>query len=82
MEGQSHIFECQVRGNPRPTVTWFKETSFIKSSEALEIVSDEDTYKLIIKQVILEDTGMYTVVAKNNSGFATCSAEIFVEGKY
>lgn len=79
-EGQSYTFQCQISGTPRPTVTWFKHTSFIKSSEDIEIIYEEDICKLIIKETYLEDSGTYTVVAKNPAGFATCSADLFIEG--
>jgi hypothetical protein len=79
--GESITFECQVEGNPRPTITWFKQSSIIKANEEIQIFYDEDnTAKLIIKEVFPDDAGTYIVVAKNVMGSVSYSAELVVEG--
>ncbi|XP_054706308.1 titin-like isoform X2 [Uloborus diversus] len=80
LDGQTAEISCQVSGNPRPTITWFKQTQIIKPSEEFQIFYDEDNVTtLVIREVFPEDAGTYTVVAKNAAGFASCSAELVVE---
>merc|ERR1719187_459413 len=42
--------------------------------------SDDNTATLVIKEVFPEDAGMFTCVAKNELGYASCSADLVVEG--
>ncbi|KAK8788814.1 hypothetical protein V5799_021408 [Amblyomma americanum] len=79
-KGQPATFKCTVQGNPRPYVTWFKQTRIIKSTTEFEIYYDEDNVStLVINEVFPEDAGTYTVVAKNPAGFASCSADLTVQ---
>ena len=78
-DGNAARFECSVRGNPIPVVTWFRESSMIEPSEEFEQIYRADTLcSLTIKEVYPEDTGRYTVVAKNVAGVTMCAAELFV----
>ena len=72
-----------MEGNPRPTITWFKESTILRSNEQVQIFYDEDnTAKLIIKEVFPEDSGKYTVVAKNKIGSKTYTVDLTVDGIY
>lgn len=74
---------AQVTGNPRPTITWFKQTQILKNTEEFTIYYDEsNTTTLYIKESFPEDSGTYTVVAKNLAGFTSCSAELTVEAPF
>lgn len=80
--GETATFECQVEGNPRPTVTWFRHSTIIKTSERIQIFYDEDnTAKLVIKETYPEDSGRYTVVAKNAIGSKSYTVDLNVDGK-
>ncbi|GBN94600.1 Titin, partial [Araneus ventricosus] len=80
LDGQTVELTCQVSGNPRPTITWFKQTQIIKPSMEFQIFYDDDNVTtLIIREVFPEDAGTYTVVAKNAAGFSSTSAELVVE---
>ncbi|KAL3275188.1 hypothetical protein HHI36_019957, partial [Cryptolaemus montrouzieri] len=79
-DGDTVQFQCQVEGVPRPQITWFRQTAIIKHSEDFQIYYDEDNVAtLIIKEVFSEDTGSFTCVAKNSSGFASTTTELIVE---
>ena len=79
--GETVTFECQVEGNPRPTITWFKHSSILKASDQIQIFYDEDnTAKLIIRDVYPEDCGKYTVVAKNIVGSKAYTVDLNVDG--
>ncbi|KAJ8898143.1 hypothetical protein PR048_003503 [Dryococelus australis] len=79
-DGTTVQFECQVEGNSRPLITWFKQTAIILPSQDFQMYYDEDNVAtLIISELFPEDTGLYTCVAKNNAGFASSSTELIVE---
>ena len=81
-DGSMARFECSVTGNPRPGITWFRESSKLTPSEDFRMFYDDDNQcALVIKEIFPEDTGHYTMVAKNVGGTASSSADLFVEGK-
>ncbi|XP_066957175.1 titin-like [Macrobrachium rosenbergii] len=80
-DGQEAQFVCKIQGSPRPNITWFRQTAIIKPSEEFQIFySDDNTATLIIKEVFPEDAGLFTCVAKNETGYSSSSAELVVEG--
>jgi hypothetical protein len=36
-DGTTVQFECQIEGNPRPQITWFKETAIILPSQDFQV---------------------------------------------
>uniref|UniRef100_A0A8D8SBW9 Titin n=1 Tax=Cacopsylla melanoneura TaxID=428564 RepID=A0A8D8SBW9_9HEMI len=79
-DGSTVQFECQVEGNPRPLITWFRQTAVIKPSEEFQIFYDSDNVAtLIIREVFPEDAGTFTCVAKNSAGFASTSTQLTVD---
>ncbi|KAG8287915.1 hypothetical protein J6590_027253 [Homalodisca vitripennis] len=79
-DGATVQFECQVEGNPRPQITWFRQTAIIKPSQDFQIFYDDDNVAtLIIREVFPEDAGTFTCVAKNAAGFASSTTELLVE---
>lgn len=36
-DGATVQFECQVEGNPRPQITWFRQTAIIKPSQDFQV---------------------------------------------
>ncbi|KAK7082946.1 hypothetical protein SK128_021397 [Halocaridina rubra] len=80
-DGQEAQFVCKIQGTPRPNVTWFRQTAIIKPSDEFQVFySDDNTATLVIKEVFPEDAGMFTCVAKNETGYSFTSAELVVEG--
>ena len=76
--------ECRVTGRPPPVICWFRDSVRIEPApDFLQFYDEEDAVcSLVIREVFPEDTGRYTVVAKNPAGTASCSAELVVlEGK-
>ncbi|CAH1395279.1 unnamed protein product [Nezara viridula] len=79
-DGATVQFECKVVGNPRPQITWFRQTAIIKPSHDFQIFYDDDNVAtLIISEVFPEDAGTFTCVAKNAAGFASSTTELVVE---
>lgn len=80
-DGEPVRFECTIVGNPRPNIVWFHNMKVIRPSpEFLQFYdTDDNVCSLALREAFPEDTGLYTVVAKNAYGVATCSAELTVK---
>lgn len=70
-------FHYKVTGEPKPDVQWFKGAFQIQVSRNCLIVANPDGSGLMtVKNVKLEDAGLYTCKASNSFGEASCSAEL------
>lgn len=80
LDGEPARLECSVDGNPKPNIAWFRDATLIQPSpDFMQFYDVDNLCTLVIKEVFPEDTGRYTVVAKNALGTATCTAELLVE---
>ena len=70
-------FQCDVKGNPTPQVTWLKKNSSL--SDDKRIVQSRDA--LMIKDVTSQDGGVYTCKAENILGMVTSLATLAVQGE-
>lgn len=71
-------FQCEVRGNPEPQVTWLKQNfNPLVNKRIVQIAGG-----LVITNVTQKDEGMYTCVAKNIFGETRSSASLTVQGKH
>ncbi|XP_033111500.1 titin-like [Anneissia japonica] len=71
--------KCCVEGYPTPIVAWYRQSTLIPESPDFEVRYDGKVCTLTIKDVLPEDSGKYTCVAKNQVGAASSSAELLVE---
>lgn len=56
----------QIQASPAPDVKWFKDGQQIEESERISFRKEEnDMYTLVIKDAVLDDSGSYSVSAKN-----------------
>ena len=78
-EHESARFEVEFEGDPNPAVTWFREDFPIKNSSEFQIHNFGSKSVLIIRQVLMEDSGIFAAVAENRGGAAKCSANLVVE---
>lgn len=76
LENTRVLLDCTV-SNPRCSIRWYKGCNVILPSEHFEICSEGCYRKLVIQEVTLEDTGMYSVQVGEN----TSSARLTVEGE-
>lgn len=74
-------FEVEFDGDPVPTIKWFREDFPITNSKDLQIHTFGTKSVLVIRQVFMEDSGVFSVVAENRGGKAKCSANLVVEEK-
>jgi titin len=82
VEEKTAEFVVRVVGYPEPTIEWMKGGKKIRSDGRFHAkTTDKHTYKLIIKNVTLEDLGTYKCVASNEAGRVQCSARLEVTEK-
>ncbi|GLH07319.1 LOW QUALITY PROTEIN: Titin [Gryllus bimaculatus] len=72
-------FEVEFDGDPLPTVKWYRENFPIVSSADLQVHTFSTKSVLILRQVFMEDSGVFSVIAENRGGTAKCSANLVVE---
>lgn len=78
-ENEQAKFEVEFDGEPMPTVKWYRENFPIKSSPDLQIHTFSGKSVLIIRQVFVEDSAVFSCIAENRGGTAKCSANLVVE---
>ena len=78
-ENEPAKFEVEFDGDPLPTVKWFREDFPITSSPDLKIYTFSTKSILQMRQVFLEDSGVFSVIAENRGGTAKCSANLVVQ---
>ena len=77
-ESATASFQCEVQGNPEPKVTWLKQNSNVTADK--RVVPSRSG--LMITDVMSQDAGRYTCVARNILGEVTSSASLSVQGEY
>ncbi|XP_026832432.1 titin isoform X1 [Drosophila erecta] len=78
-ENEQAKFEVEFDGEPNPTVKWYRESFPIQNSPDLQIHTFSGKSILIIRQVFVEDSAVFSCVAENRGGTAKCSANLVVE---
>jgi titin len=74
--------DCKVTGRPLPIVSWFKDGNQVYDDCYHHMVVKEDGVRsLIIENASPQDTGEYTIVAKNKAGKSVCSVKLTVIAK-
>lgn len=72
---------CHVDGFPYPTVKFLKDSRPLAGSSRLRVdYEPPDTWTLTLDKAITTDSGVYTCLAENMAGKATCSAKVTIEG--
>lgn len=81
-DGSAARFDVRVRGNPTPTVTWYKGSEEITDEQFphIKVFQEENLYSILITEGKVEDAGQYKVVAKNDLGEVSSTSNLFVEG--
>ena len=79
VENKNAKFTCQISGNPKPKVTWYKGARELFDSAKHEITVTSHTYELTIKGVFGEDEDTYTVRATNTGGTKSSKADLRIK---
>ena len=77
-EGKPARIECQISGQPKPNVEWFKDSEKVKETKRIKHESDNEIFSLNFKQTELEDEGDYKCVARNEFGSVSSQATLLV----
>uniref|UniRef100_A0AC34RNT1 Ig-like domain-containing protein n=1 Tax=Panagrolaimus sp. JU765 TaxID=591449 RepID=A0AC34RNT1_9BILA len=75
-QNQTAKFSCGLVGEPRPTVTWFKDGKQLPNVERYQMTDTDTDSVLEIIDVSPPDAGVYECVAKNSAGEARCKAKL------
>lgn len=70
-----------MTGSPDPQLTWFLDGAVLSSSAEFAITRQGSACCLVIKEVLDEDEGQYTVSASNVHGTASTRAYLTVISK-
>lgn len=70
---------CQVIGSPKPDVLWLKDGEELKMNERFVMWNDGNYNTLEIGRTILEDSGRYTISARNDLGSVSCHCHLTVD---
>lgn len=79
-EGGTATLECQVTGQPEPSVRWYKEGRPLSASQKVEMRKQDGRVRLMLYGVKEADSGRYTCIAQNHLGENTTSANVIVNG--
>lgn len=74
-------FPAKVVGVPHPTLSWYLNDKPLKEGDKYKMKYDGDTCCLYVRNCIPADSGLYSCVAKNREGTASCEARLEVVDK-
>ncbi|XP_054458971.1 obscurin [Anoplopoma fimbria] len=77
--GQPATFTAIITGRPTPNIQWYKDGQEFAANENVEISQHGARCSVTIVCPEGEDSGIYTCFAYNDSGHASCQAELTVE---
>ncbi|KAG8182020.1 hypothetical protein JTE90_013951 [Oedothorax gibbosus] len=76
LEGSNVQLDCKVYGEPKPTVTWSKDSVPLLKNERV-LIFPNNTLKIIAVQV--SDEGVYSCTSNNSLGSDSAEAEVIVQ---
>ena len=74
--------KARVKGEPEPTVAWYRDDKPMVATLKVAIGKTDDEHSIAIQQVSSSATGTYRCVATNEHGSAQHSALVTVTGRY
>ena len=80
--GYSVKLNCSAKGNPRPTVKWYKDGKLFKERKSgYELYWRQRATMLILKGLVPSDTGSYMCNVSNSYGWINHTYKVDVHGK-
>lgn len=70
---------CQIAAAPAPKLTWLKDDIEIRPDGRYSFSTDDNFQTLEIGRTDLRDSGVYTIVAKNEYGTVSCKSNLVVD---
>ena len=80
-EGDHAKMSVCIEGVPKPESSWYKDDMRIIEDDSLSIEIEGNHQTLSIPDVVEEDCGIYSIIAKNEVGEAQSQASLSVVGK-
>ncbi|KAL8183880.1 UNVERIFIED_CONTAM: hypothetical protein K2H54_054929, partial [Gekko kuhli] len=80
-EGDSCSFNCNFKGYPYPTITWYNNYKPLPCNQECTINTSEDHSILTFSTVVHTQEGSITCVIVNQHGTATATAQLKVKAK-
>lgn len=80
-EDQPIYLACKIEGEPKPTITWFKDSKPLQASNRIRTNFDlqSNVASLKINNALINDAGNYLAYAENEVGSDQTFAEVKVE---
>lgn len=79
VEGSTITLPCNVKGDPKPAIIWFKDNVEVVSSDNLHLKSDGS---LKLNKVLVKDEGEYVCSATNIVGTSDQTLKLTIKGGY
>jgi len=80
MEKQNLELKAKVKGEPEPTVTWYRDDKQLTATPKVLISKTKDEHSVKIQQIASTAAGTYKCVATNKLGSAEHAAVVTVTG--
>ncbi|XP_022174782.1 obscurin-like isoform X6 [Myzus persicae] len=71
-------FHARVTGVPSPNIIWHKNGHQLTNGDKYKLKRDGEVCSLTIKDVNSDDAGLYSCIATNRDGTATCEAQLSI----
>lgn len=78
--GKTVKMEGRVSGSQPLTVTWYKENNEIHSSDKYDVSFKNNMAVLCVRDSSSYDSGVYTCMASNEAGKASCTVSLNISG--
>jgi hypothetical protein len=82
-EGSMITLECIVKANPIPQIKWFHNKRLIRTSKnfSIEFQPESGLASLTIREIFVDDIGVFTCVAENRFGKSETKSNLEVKGE-
>jgi len=81
IDGEAATLECQVIGDPKPMIIWYKNGKILRAGVEFRQTYDGLLAKLEITEMFPDDQGTYECVARNDHGKERSKAKVVVKDK-
>ena len=80
-EGEEASLAVTIKGNPKPTVTWYKDGQRLRETSRLDVKTRGNRHFVSILVVAVGDSGIYRCEASSKLGSVSKSFRLVVESK-
>ncbi|XP_019757836.1 obscurin isoform X2 [Dendroctonus ponderosae] len=78
-QDETVTIKAKIQAEPRATIKWFRNNVQLVGSRRLHIDDDDGFYLLQIRNIVIQDAGIYTFRAENAHGFVEDTVRIDVK---